>query len=233
MRDGCIVATSTSDGRVSFDVLCRYMAEALGHPEERVFRVSLSEPVAWEPWERREGEREPPSFEDIASHEADVLSAEEVGSQVGVTLLFDDWHPDTPSRQSGGRLLVQAEGGVSSHVRRTEPDAASRRSTRPRLHPSGPERSPAATRAGVNVRLRPPTAAGHAEDQGSIVSLAAATAEEGGQGNVDPSMGAPTRTSDPAWVPHGAGASKRRLEPRRVRPLAAEPGTPTPPPPAP
>lgn len=112
LHDGYIVATSTSEGRVSFDVLCRYMAEALGHPEERVFRVTVSEPVGWEPWERREGEREPPSFEDIAAHEADVQSAEEIGSQVGVTLLFDDWNPDTPSRQSGGLLLVQAEDSV-------------------------------------------------------------------------------------------------------------------------
>lgn len=47
---GSIVATSTSEGRVSFDVLCRYMAEAFGHSEERVFRVTVSEPDAWEPW---------------------------------------------------------------------------------------------------------------------------------------------------------------------------------------
>jgi hypothetical protein len=102
LHDGYIVATSTSDGRVSFDVLCPYMAQALGHPEQRVFRVTVCEPVAWEPWRRRDGEREPPSFEDIAGHEADVLSAEEIGSQVGVTLLFEDWTP-TPS-------LVRAVG---------------------------------------------------------------------------------------------------------------------------
>jgi hypothetical protein len=110
LHDGYVVATSTSEGCVSFEVQCSYMAEALGQPEERVFRVTVSEPVMWEPWERREGECEPPSFGDIAAHEADVLSAEEVGSQVGVTLLFNDWNPDTPSRQSGGRLLLQAEG---------------------------------------------------------------------------------------------------------------------------
>lgn len=108
LHDGYIVATAASGGRVSFDVLCRYMAEALGHPGERGFRVTVSEPVQWEPWEGREGEREPPSFEDIAAQEADVLSAEEIGSQVGVTLLFHDWHPANP-RVSGGRLLVQAE----------------------------------------------------------------------------------------------------------------------------
>jgi len=32
-----------------------------------MFRVTVSEPVAWEPWERREGERQPPSFEDVAA----------------------------------------------------------------------------------------------------------------------------------------------------------------------
>jgi hypothetical protein len=74
---------------MSFEVLCRYMAEVLGHSEERAFRVTAPEPVGWEPWERREGEREPPGFEDIAAHEAEVLSAEKVGSQVGVTLLFE------------------------------------------------------------------------------------------------------------------------------------------------
>ena len=31
---------------------------------------------------------------------------------MGVTLLFHDWNPGTPSRQSGGRLLVQAEDAV-------------------------------------------------------------------------------------------------------------------------
>ncbi len=112
LHDGYIVATSTSEGRVSFEVLCRYLAEALGHPEERVFRVTVPEPVAWEPWERGEGERAPPSFEDIAGHEADVLSAAAEGSRVAVTLLFHHWDPDTPSRQSGGRLLLQAEGAV-------------------------------------------------------------------------------------------------------------------------
>ncbi|MEZ4322471.1 MAG: hypothetical protein R3F61_33700 [Myxococcota bacterium] len=108
LHDGYIVATSSSEGRVSFDVLCRYMAAALGHPEERVFRVTVAEPVEWEPWERGEGEREPPCFEDIAGDEADVLSAEEVGSRVGVTLLFEDWNRASP-RESGGRLLVPAE----------------------------------------------------------------------------------------------------------------------------
>ncbi|MBX2804013.1 MAG: hypothetical protein KTR31_40430 [Myxococcales bacterium] len=112
LHDGYIVAISTSEGQVSFEVQCRYLAEALGHPGERAFRVAVSEPVEWTPWERREGEREPPSFEDIAAHEADVLSAEEIGSQVGVTLLFEGWNPGTPSRQSGGSLLLQAARAV-------------------------------------------------------------------------------------------------------------------------
>lgn len=112
LHDGYIVAISTSDGRVRFEVRCLYMAEALGHPEERVFRVTVSEPVMWEPWERHEGQREPPSFEDSAGHVPDVLSAEVIGSQVGVTLLFNDWNPDTPPRESGGRLLLQAAGAV-------------------------------------------------------------------------------------------------------------------------
>ncbi len=112
LHDGYIVATAASEGRISFDIVCAYIAEALGHPQERAFRLTVSEPVVWEPWDRSDDEREPPTFNDIAAHEADVLSAEEVGSKVGVTLLFEGWNPDTPSRQSGGRLLLQAAGAT-------------------------------------------------------------------------------------------------------------------------
>jgi len=118
LHDGYVVATSTSEGRVSFDVLCRYLAEALGHPEERVFRVTVAEPVAWEPWERREGEREPPSFEDIAAHEADVLSAEEVGSQVGVTSrprAPAPWHTACPHCRSGRRSTRTSAASRQRH----------------------------------------------------------------------------------------------------------------------
>ena len=112
LHDGCVEAISTFEGRVLFDVGCQYMAEVLGSPVERVFRVTVSEPAVWEPWERRDGEREPPTFADIAAHEASVMSAELIDSRVGVLLMFSGWHPDSPSGQGGGRLLLDAEGAT-------------------------------------------------------------------------------------------------------------------------
>ena len=108
LHDGYLVAARISERHAVLDVQCPYIAEVLGHPQ-RTLRITVVAPIRWEPWAPLVGA---PGLEDLAPQQADVLSAEVLGAEVGVTLLLDGWSPGPPPQPGGGRLWLQAAGAT-------------------------------------------------------------------------------------------------------------------------